>query len=308
MSLKGKTLFITGASRGIGLAIALRAAKDGANIIIAAKTADAHPKLPGTIYSAAREIEEAGGRALPCIVDVRSEEQVKAAVDKAVEVFGGIDIVVNNASAISLTNIDETDMKKYDLMNQINARGTYLVTKVCLPHLRRSSNPHVLILSPPLDVRAKWFRGHVAYSLAKFGMSLCALGLHAELRGDGIAVNTLWPRTVVGTAATAMLGGESLTQDARVPAVMADAAYLMLTQDSRAFTGRFCIDDDVLRVIGGLADKDFARYLPHPDANPSTDLFVDEPDATADHDDFPANLDLKNLTLQTIGLHRFSRL
>lgn len=207
-TLKGKTLFITGASRGIGLAIALRAARDGANIAIAAKTTEPHPKLPGTIYDAAKAIEEAGGRALPLVCDIRFEDQVEQAVARTVEHFGGIDICVNNASAISLTPIDQTEMKRFDLMMGINTRGTFLVTKTCLPHLRRAENPHVLMLSPPLDMKPKWFAGHVAYSIAKFGMSLCVLGLAEELKRDGIAVNALWPRTTIATAAIRnLLGG-----------------------------------------------------------------------------------------------------
>ena len=234
MSLEGKTLFITGASRGIGLAIALKAAKDGANIILAAKTAEPHPKLPGTIYTAAEEIEKAGGMALPVIVDVREEEQVLSAVEEGVNKFGGIDICVNNASAIQLTNTLQTDMKRYDLMNQINARGTFVTSKSCLPHLLKSENPHILNISPPLDMNPAWFSGHVAYSMAKFGMSLCVLGMAAEFKDDGVAVNALWPRTAIATAAVKnVLGGEQLINISRGPEIMADAAYVILTPSNR---------------------------------------------------------------------------
>src|SRR5471030_2985193 len=226
MSLSGKTLFVTGASRGIGLAIALRAARDGANIAIAAKTAEPHPKLPGTIYSAAEEIEDAGGKALPLIVDVRDEAGVLEAVEKTVAAFGGIDICVNNASAISLTGTLATDMKRYDLMHQINTRGTFLTSKACIPHLKRSANPHVLMLSPPLDMSARWFAGHVAYSMAKFGMSMCVLGMAEEYKADGIAFNALWPRTGIATAAIrfALAGDEGMRQ-CRTTDIMADAAH-----------------------------------------------------------------------------------
>src|SRR4029077_561369 len=208
MSLAGKTLFITGASRGIGLAIALRAAKDGVNIAIAAKTAEPNPKLPGTIYSAAEEIEKAGGKALPIVCDIRFEEQVLAAVERTVATFGGIDICVNNASAIQLTGTLQTDMKRYDLMNGINARGTYLTGRTCIPHLKKAANPHILTLSPPLDIRPRWFAPHVGYSAAKYGISLCALGWAEEFKSDGIAANSLWPRTTIATAAVRMLGGD----------------------------------------------------------------------------------------------------
>src|SRR5215207_5461032 len=223
MSLKDKTLFITGASRGIGLAIGLRAAKDGANVVIAAKTAEPHPKLPGTIYTAAQEIEQAGGKALPLVVDVRDEEAVKAAIDKTVETFGGLDIVVNNASAISLTPTPQTDMKRFDLMHQINTRGTYMVSKYAIPHLSKAENPHILMLSPPLDFKEKWFAPHLAYTMAKFGMSLCVLGLAGELRRRGIAVNALWPRTTIATSAVQnLLGGDKLIQASRTPEILAD--------------------------------------------------------------------------------------
>jgi citronellol/citronellal dehydrogenase len=255
-SLKGRTLFITGASRGIGLSIALRAARDGANIVVAAKTQEPHPKLPGTIYTAAREIEAAGGKALPMAVDIRDDAQVADAVKQAVKTFGGIDILVNNASAISLTTTPETEMKRFDLMHQINTRGTYLCSKLCLPHLASSSNPHILMLSPPLNLTEGWFAPHLAYSLAKYGMSLCVLGLAGELRPRGIAVNALWPRTVIGTAALAMTGLPT-TEKRRVrrPEIVADAAHFILTQEK--MTGQFCIDEDVLRKAG---TTDFTQY------------------------------------------------
>lgn len=273
-TLAGKTLFITGASRGIGLAIALRAARDGANIVIAAKTTEPHPKLQGTIYSAAAEVERAGGRALPCVCDIREEAQVHAAVNQAVKTFGGIDILVNNASAIGLTPTAATPMKRFDLMHQINARGTYLCTQACLPHLLKAANPHVLTLSPPLTTVEKpaWWGPHLAYTLAKYGMSLCVLGHAEELRGDGVAVNALWPRTLIATAAVQnLLGGESSTRGSRKPEIVADAAYYILTQPSRGFTGQFCIDEDILRAAG---ITDFSGYAIDPTAPLLTDLFV----------------------------------
>jgi citronellol/citronellal dehydrogenase len=261
-SLKGKTLFITGASRGIGKAIALRAAKDGANIVIAAKTADPHPKLPGTIYSAKEEIEAAGGKALACIVDVRMEEQIKAAVDEAVRTFGGIDILVNNASAISLTGTVETPLKRFDLMHGINTRGTFACSQACIPHLAKSSNAHILNISPPLSMEAKWFAPHVAYTMAKFGMSLCVLGMHEELRPQKIAVNALWPKTVIATAAVQnLLGGDATVQGSRKPDIMADAAHWVLTRKSSDFTGNFAIDEDILRKAGV---SDFGQYATTP--------------------------------------------
>ena len=272
MSLNGKTLFITGASRGIGLAIALRAAKDGANIVVAAKTAEPHPKLPGTIYSAAEEIEATGGKALPIVVDVREEASVQAAVDAAVERFGGIDICVNNASAISLTPTLMTDMKRYDLMHQVNGRGTFLTTKVCLPHLKRAENPHVLALSPPLDLSPHWFAGHVAYSMAKYNMSLCMLGMAAEFRSDGVACNALWPRTGIATAAIefALTGQEGL-KHCRTPEIMADAAHAIFLKPSREFTGNFLIDDSFLYEEGV---RDFDKYRMDPSAPLMPDFFV----------------------------------
>jgi citronellol/citronellal dehydrogenase len=259
-SLAGRTLFITGASRGIGLAIALRAAADGANIAIAAKTTEAHPKLPGTIYTAAAEIEAAGGRALPLPVDIRDEQQVGQAVSHTVETFGGIDILVNNASAISLTPTPATDMKRFDLMHQVNTRGTFLCSKLCLPHLARSSNAHILMLSPPLNMEERWFAPHVAYSIAKYGMSLCVLGLSGELRSRGIAVNALWPRTVIDTAALRVAMAQYDSSErlrSRKPQIMADAAHVILCANSREFTGNFCIDEQVLRAAG---QTDLARY------------------------------------------------
>ena len=245
-SLKGKTLFITGGSRGIGLAIAVRAAADGANVAIAAKTAEPHPKLPGTIYTAAEEIKTAGGEALPLICDIRDEQQVAEAVAKTVQRFGGIDICEHNAIAIKLTGTAQTPMKRYDLMNQVNARGTFLTTQTCLPHLKKADNPHVLTLSPPLAMEPRWFSKHVAYSIAKYGMSLCTLGWAEEFRSLGIAANSLWPRTTVATAAVAMLGGDPIAQKSRGPEIMADAAHLILCKPAREFSGHFCIDDQVL--------------------------------------------------------------
>jgi citronellol/citronellal dehydrogenase len=250
-SLKGKTLFITGASRGIGLAVALRAARDGANVAVVAKTAVPDPRLPGTVHSACEEIERAGGHAVGCVADIRFEDQVAAAVEKAVGAFGGIDILINNASAISLTKTQDTPMKRFDLMHQINARGAFLCTQACLPHLRRSRNPHVLTFSPPLNVEARWFGPHVAYSLAKFGMSLCVLGHAEELREEGVAVNALWPRSIIATAAVRNLfGGDDAVHHARRPEIMADAAYEIVRKPSREFTGNFCVDEEVLRSAG----------------------------------------------------------
>ena len=274
MSLQGKTLFVTGASRGIGLAIALRAARDGANVAIAAKTAEAHKHLPGTIYSAAEEIEKAGGKALPLIVDVRDEANVMEAVEQAAAKFGGIDICVNNASAIQLTGTLATDMKRYDLMNQVNARGTYLTSKACIPHLKRSANPHVLMLSPPLDMNPRWFKGHVAYTMAKFGMSMCVLGMAEEFREDGIAFNALWPRTGIATAAIQFaLAGEEGMKSCRTTDIMADAAYAIFNKRSRDFTGNFLIDDTFLY---GEGERDFDQYRVDPTAPLMPDFFVPE--------------------------------
>jgi citronellol/citronellal dehydrogenase len=270
--LRGKTLFITGASRGIGKAIALRAARDGANIAIAAKTTTPHPKLPGTIYTAAAEIEKAGGKALACVVDIRDEAQIAAGVSKTVEVFGGIDILVNNASAISLTGTVETPMKRYDLMHSVNVRGTFACSQACIPHLRKSRNPHILNNSPPLKLDARWFGPHVAYTMSKFGMSLCVLGMAEELKEDGIAVNALWPRTVIATAAVQnLLGGEETIRGSRKPEIMADAAYAILTKPSREFTGNFCIDVEVLKAEGVT---DFSKYQSVPGSELFPDLFI----------------------------------
>jgi citronellol/citronellal dehydrogenase len=260
--LAGRTLFITGASRGIGLAIGLRAARDGANVAIAAKSTQPHPKLPGTIFTAAAEIEAAGGRALPLAVDVREESQVSVAVERTVATFGGIDILVNNASAISLTATSDTSMKRFDLMYGINTRGTFLCSSACLPHLSRSANPHILMISPPLNLQERWFAPHVAYSISKYGMSLCVLGLAGELRPRGIAVNALWPRTVIGTAAlqVAMAGSsEAERRRVRNPQIMADAAHAILRRPAREFTGQFCIDEQILREDGA---SDFSAYRP----------------------------------------------
>ncbi len=275
-TLKGKTLFITGASRGIGLAIAKRAAQDGANIAIAAKTAEPHKHLPGTIYTAAEEIEAAGGKALPLIVDIRSEELVDEAVAKTVETFGGIDICINNASAISLTGTLDTPVKRWDLMHQINSRGTFLVTQKCVPHLKKSENPHMLTLSPPLDMSPKWFAPHVAYTMAKYGMSLCVLGMAEEFKKDGIACNALWPRTAIATAAVEFaLGGDAMIKGSRTVEILSDAAHLMLTKPAREFTGNFIIDDTFLYENGV---KDFEKYRVDPSKKLFPDFFV--PDDT----------------------------
>jgi citronellol/citronellal dehydrogenase len=270
-SLKGKTIFITGASRGIGLAIGLRAAKDGANVAIAAKTSAPHPKLPGTIHTAAAEIEAAGGKALALTVDVREEEQVRAAIEQTVATFGGLDILVNNASAISLTGTLQTPMKKYDLMNQVNARGTYLCSAVALPHLLEAANPHILNLSPPLSMEPRWFGPHVAYTMAKYGMSMCVLGMAAEFRDRGVAVNALWPKTTIATAAIHMLGGDDMMRRSRKPEIMADAAHAILCRPSREVTGQFLVDEDVLRAAGVT---DFARYANDPTVEPLPDFFL----------------------------------
>jgi len=277
--LAGYTLFITGASRGIGKAIGLKAAKDGANVVIAAKTAQAHPKLPGTIYTAAKEIEDAGGKCLPCIVDIRDEKTVQAAVDEAVRTFGGIDIVVNNASAISLTGTLATPMKKYDLMNQVNARGTYLTSRTCLPHLLNSKkggkNPHILNISPPLSMKPIWFKNHTAYTIAKYGMSMCVLGMSAELKDNGVAVNALWPRTAIYTAAMEMLGGgDEVAKQCRNVDIMADAAYAVLTREA---TGNFYIDDTVLSEEGVT---DFEQYAIAPGNPLILDFFLEDSDVT----------------------------
>ena len=273
MSLAGKTLFITGASRGIGLAIALKAARDGANIAVAAKTAEPHKHLPGTIYSAAEEIEAAGGKALPLIVDVRDEASVYDGVEKCVAAFGGIDICVNNASAIQLTGTEQTEMKRFDLMNQVNARGTFLTSKACIPHLKKSANPHVLALSPPLDLAPHWFGRHVAYSMAKYGMSLCMLGMSDEYRGQ-IAFNGLWPRTGIATAAIQFaLAGDDGMRMCRTPEIMADAAYAIFNKQASTFTGNFLIDDTFLY---GEGVRDFEPYRVDPSRPLMPDFFVPE--------------------------------
>ena len=277
MSLAGKTLFITGATRGIGLAIARRAARDGANIAIAAKTVDPHPKLPGTLSTAADEIRASGGQALGVHCDIRHEEQVLAAVQKTVDEFGGIDICVNNASAISLTGTLATEMKRYDLMNQVNARGTFLVSKACLPHLLTAENPHILNMAPPLDMAAKWFANHVAYTTAKMGMSLCTLGMAREFADEGIAVNSLWPLTTIDTAAVRnVLGGDQMAAVSRTPDVLADAAHAIVNRPSRDCTGNFFIDEDVLREEGVT---DFSVYGPGSGQKPLMDFFI--PDETS---------------------------
>ena len=270
-SLKGKTLFITGASRGIGKSIALRAAADGANIVVAAKTAAEHPSLPGTIHTAAAELEAAGGRALPLIVDVRDEASVAAAAAKAAEVFGGIDIVVNNASAISLTGTADTEIKRYDLMMSVNVRGTFAVTRACLPHLKRAANPHILVMGPPPSLSPRWYGPHAAYTISKMGMSLCVLGWAEEFRHLGIAANTLWPRTVIDTAALAMLGGRIRPSMCRRPEIVADAAHAILTRPARDCTGHFFMDDEVLAAEG---IHDLAAYAVDPAGEPMLDLFV----------------------------------
>lgn len=275
-SLQGKTLFITGASRGIGLAIALRAARDGANVAIAAKTTQPHPKLRGTIYTAAEEIVAAGGKALPLVCDIRDEAQVIDAIGRTVAEFGGIDICVNNASAISLTNSQATEMKRYDLMMGINTRGTFMVSKYCITHLKKADNPHILMLSPPLDMKTKWFAASTAYTMAKFGMSMVALGLSGELKQAGVAVNALWPRTTIATAAVGnLLGGDAMIRASRTPEIMGDAAHAILTKPSRDFTGQFCIDDSVLYEAGV---RDFEPYRVDPSVQLMSDFFVPDAD------------------------------
>jgi citronellol/citronellal dehydrogenase len=270
--LEGKTLFITGASRGIGLAIATKAAADGANIVVAAKTAEPHASLPGTIHTAAEEIEAAGGQALPLVCDIRDDKAVEDAVAAAVDRFGGIDIVVNNASAIALLGTEAVSMSRFDLMHQVNARGTFLVSKTCLPWLKQAENPHILALAPPLNMKEKWFAPHVAYSMAKFGMSMCVLGMAGEFREHGIAVNALWPRTTIATAAVQLLGGDELMLHSRKPEIMADAAYVIFSKASREFTGNFCIDDS---VIEGEGITDLSNYAMHPDLELAPDFFVE---------------------------------
>ncbi|HKH49741.1 MAG TPA: NAD(P)-dependent oxidoreductase [Thermoanaerobaculia bacterium] len=276
--LRGKTLFITGASRGIGKAIALRAAADGANVVIAAKTTEPHPKLPGTIHSAAQEVEAAGGKALAVQCDIRDEGQVRQAVAQAVQTFGGIDVLVNNASAINLTGTLETPAKRFDLMWGVNARGTFLCSQACIPHLEKAANPHILTLSPPPNLDPKWFKNHVAYTISKYGMSLCVLGMAEEFKDRGIAVNALWPRTVIATAALAMLGGTIPPERCRKPEILADAAHAILTRDSRSATGQFFIDEDVLRAAGVTG---FERYAVEPGQRLMMDLFLEQPSPPA---------------------------
>jgi citronellol/citronellal dehydrogenase len=270
-NLKNRTIFITGASRGIGRAIALRCAADGANIVIAAKTSEPHPKLAGTIHSVAEEVQAAGGRALPIQLDIREEEAVFAAVKQATETFGGIDVLVNNASAISLTGTLATPMKRYDLMQDINTRGTYLCSQACLPYLLKADNPHILTLSPPLNLNSRWFAPHVAYTIAKYGMSMCTLGMAVEFAKQGVAANSLWPRTTIATAAVEMFFPDAL-KASRKPEIMSDAAYWILTQDSRKCTGNFFIDESVLRNSGV---KDLERYAVTPGLPLATDIFLD---------------------------------
>jgi citronellol/citronellal dehydrogenase len=274
-TLSGKTLFITGASRGIGLAIGLRCARDGANVAIAAKTAEPNPKLPGTIYSAAEEIEKAGGKALPLVVDVRDEGQVREALERTVATFGGLNIVVNNASAISLTDSQATDMKRFDLMHQINARGTFMVSKFAVPYLEKAANPHILMLSPPLDLKEKWFAPFTAYAMAKYGMSLVVLGLAGELRPKRIAVNALWPRTTIATSAIKKFRGDAVMRASRTPDILADAAHMIFLKDVKTFTGNFLIDDTFLFANGV---RDFDRYRIDPGVDLEPDFFV--PDDT----------------------------
>jgi citronellol/citronellal dehydrogenase len=270
-TLKGKTLFITGASRGIGRAIALKAAADGANIVIAAKTTEAHPRLPGTIHTVAEEVRAAGGNALPLSVDIREPEQIGRAVEQAVAAYGGIDVLVNNASAINLTGTLETQAKRFDLMMAVNMRGTFLCSQACIPYLRKAENPHILVMSPPLSLEPRWFAPHLAYTMSKFGMSMCVLGLAEEFKADGIAVNALWPKSVIATAALAMLGGAVKPELCRKPDIVADAAHAVLTRPSRSRTGRFLIDEEVLAEEGV---QDFTRYAIEPGRPLLPDLFL----------------------------------
>lgn len=271
-TLSGKTLFITGASRGIGAAIALKAAADGANIVVAAKTVEPHPKLPGTIYTVAEEIERAGGRALSVPLDIRNEEQITAAVEQAVDTFGGIDILINNASAISLSGTLDTSMKRFDLMFSVNVRGTFACSQACVPYLKNAVNAHILNLSPPLNMQPRWFKEHVAYSMSKYGMSMCVLGMAEEFKRDAVAVNALWPRTVIHTAALAMLGARVQPESCRKPQIVADAAHVILTRDSRQCTGNFFIDEEVLAEEG---ITDTRRYAVDPRGTLLSDLFVE---------------------------------
>jgi citronellol/citronellal dehydrogenase len=270
-SLKGRTLFITGASRGIGLAIALRAARDGANVAVAAKTVTPHPRLPGTIYTAAEQIEQVGGKALPLAVDIRSDEQVEHAVAECAKTFGGIDVLVNNASAIQLTRADATELKRFDLMLQVNARATFLCSKLCLPHLTGRENPHVLTLAPPISMESRWFAQHAAYTVSKFAMGMVSFGLAAEWKDAGVAFNCLWPRTIIRTAALNLIPGVDQSR-CRNPEIVADAAHVILTRDAKSFTGQFCIDEDVL---GETGVTDFTGYAVDPRKELLTDLFLE---------------------------------
>uniref|UniRef100_A0A5S6Q8T7 Hydroxysteroid dehydrogenase-like protein 2 n=1 Tax=Trichuris muris TaxID=70415 RepID=A0A5S6Q8T7_TRIMR len=298
--LAGKTLFITGASRGIGKAIALKAARDCANIVVAAKTKEPHPKLEGTVFTAAEEVEKAGGRCLPCIVDIRDEASVENAVHNAVRTFGGIDVLINNASAISLTDTLGTPMKRFDLMHTVNCRGTFLASQKCIPYLKQSKNPHILNISPPLNMKAVWFKNHVAYTMAKYGMSMCVLGMSEELRPFGIGVNALWPKTAIWTAAMEMLGGgRDIASMCRKPAIMADAAYSVVTRDSRNFTGNFYIDEAVLREMGVT---DFDSYAVKQGCPLQGDFFLDETESDRSHHfiDDQQSADARN-TAEAIG-------
>ncbi|TAK78790.1 MAG: NAD(P)-dependent oxidoreductase [Gammaproteobacteria bacterium] len=271
-SLKDKVIFITGASRGIGREIALRCARDGAKIVIAAKTTEAHPTLEGTIYTVAEEVEKLGGKALPLCVDVREEEQVTQAIAKTVETFGGMDILVNNASAINLSSTEEMQMKRFDLIFSVNVRATFMCSKLCIPHLKKAKNPHILNLSPPLNMNSKWFKQHVAYTMSKYGMSMCTLGMAEEFKAAGIAVNSLWPKTTIATAAIAVNFPKEIYQASRKPTIMADAAHIILTSDSRKVTGNFFIDEKVLKEQG-MTNLD--QYAMHPSAPLYPDIFVD---------------------------------
>ena len=271
-TLHNQTIFITGGSRGIGEAIALRAARDGANVVLAAKSEREHPKLPGTIYSVAKAIEAAGGKALPIRCDIRNDEDVQNAVAEAVKTFGGIDILVNNASAISLTGTLETPMKRFDLMFGVDVRGTFLVSQTCIPHLKQSANPHILTLAPPLNMDPKWFAPHTAYTMAKYGMSMCVLGMAAEFAEEGVAVNALWPRTAIATSAINLIGGPTMMAGCRTVDIMSDAAHIVLTQESKKCTGNFFLDEDLLREHGVT---DFEKYSVTPGTTPIPDFFVD---------------------------------
>jgi citronellol/citronellal dehydrogenase len=273
MTLEGKTLFISGGSRGVGLAIAIRAARDGANVALIAKTGEPHPKLEGTVYTAAEQIEAAGGRALPVVGDIRDETQVERAIAQAVERFGGIDVCVNNASAINVSGTEALEVKRYDLMQAINTRGTFVVSRACIPHLKRSGNPHILTLSPPISLEPRWLGPHIGYTIAKYGMTLCALGFAAEFRDDGIASNALWPRTLIATAAVQnLLGGDKAMARSRKPELYADAAYAVITKPSRECSGNAFLCEDVLAAEGVT---DFDRYAYRPGAEPQVDMFVD---------------------------------